>query len=174
MSTDSACRLQVSLTVNTSPNIAKPFHLGHFRATVTGNFIRNVNEAMHHRVVAINYLGDWGTQFDILARAFQQYGSWDKMNVDPMRHLQEIYVRTNMEDKTSPNTATSNPVQSFSDSDRMAWWAKVRQITIDHLAETYARMNVHFTAFEYESDYVDAAKRLVDRLRARGLAVNDR
>lgn len=48
---------------DSSPNVAKPFHLGHFRATVTGNFIRNINEAFHHRVVAINYLGDWGTQF---------------------------------------------------------------------------------------------------------------
>ncbi|THD28334.1 putative arginine--tRNA ligase [Fasciola hepatica] len=158
---------QTVLVDFSSPNIAKPFHLGHFRATVTGNFVRNINEAMHHRVVAINYLGDWGTQFDLLARAFHQYGSWDKLNTNPMRHLQEIYVRVNQENGTSLSA------QSIPDSDRISWWARVREMTIAHLEQTYSRMNVRFTVFEYESDYVDAAKRLVDRLLVAGLAMYD-
>ncbi|KAA0197352.1 putative arginyl-trna synthetase [Fasciolopsis buskii] len=158
---------------DSSPNVAKPFHLGHFRATVTGNFIRNINEAFHHRVVAINYLGDWGTQFDLLASAFKRYGSWDKLNVNPMRHLHEIYVLVNQENAPPVNSMIST-AQSSRDPDQMAWWARVREITIAHLTQTYSRMNIRFTAFEYESDYVEGAKQLVDRLLAAGLATYDR
>ncbi|MCJ1252996.1 hypothetical protein MMC24_000803 [Lignoscripta atroalba] len=78
-----------------SPNIAKPFHAGHLRSTIIGGFLANLYEAAGWEVIRINYLGDWGRQFGLLANAFEIYGSEDKLEKDPIGHLFDIYVQIN-------------------------------------------------------------------------------
>lgn len=78
-----------------SPNIAKPFHVGHLRSTIIGNFLRNLYKMMGANTIAINYLGDWGTQFGLLARGFEQWGSELLLEAEPIRHLFDIYVKAN-------------------------------------------------------------------------------
>lgn len=78
-----------------SPNIAKPFHAGHLRSTIIGGFLSNLHEAAGWEVVRMNYLGDWGRQFGLLANAFEIYGSEEKLERDPIGHLYDIYVEIN-------------------------------------------------------------------------------
>lgn len=158
-----------------SPNIAKPFHLGHFRATVTGNFIRNINEAVGHNVISVNYLGDWGTQFDLLSYGWRKYGVEERLAADPIHHLNEVYVRINAEVGKSgpPAHAALNLMREQSGTVDSKLWSHIRALTIDHLKKTYARMNVQFTAYEYESDSVGSAYPLVQRLLDLGIAFRD-
>ncbi|KAL8905127.1 MAG: hypothetical protein Q9207_002828 [Kuettlingeria erythrocarpa] len=78
-----------------SPNIAKPFHAGHLRSTIIGGFLANLYEAAGWDVVRVNYLGDWGRQFGLLAEAYRMYGSEEKLEQDPIGHLFDIYVEVN-------------------------------------------------------------------------------
>ena len=87
-----------------SPNIAKPFHAGHLRSTIIGGFIANLHEAAGWDVIRMNYLGDWGRQFGLLANAFELYGSEEKLQKDPIGHLFDIYVEINK--VSAPEEAT--------------------------------------------------------------------
>jgi arginyl-tRNA synthetase len=78
-----------------SPNIAKPFHAGHLRSTIIGGFIANLYHAAGWEVIRMNYLGDWGRQYGLLANAFEYYGSEEKLKADPIGHLYDIYVEIN-------------------------------------------------------------------------------
>ena len=78
-----------------SPNIAKPFHAGHLRSTIIGGFLASLYEAAGWDVIRINYLGDWGRQFGLLANAFEKFGSEEKLERDPIGHLFDIYVEIN-------------------------------------------------------------------------------
>ena len=78
-----------------SPNIAKPFHAGHLRSTIIGGFLANLYEAAGWEVLRMNYLGDWGRQFGLLANAFEMYGSEEALERDPIGHLFDIYVEIN-------------------------------------------------------------------------------
>ncbi|MCJ1437288.1 hypothetical protein MMC27_006674 [Xylographa pallens] len=78
-----------------SPNIAKPFHAGHLRSTIIGGFIANLYETAGWDVIRMNYLGDWGRQYGLLANAFELYGDEEKLKADPIAHLFDIYVEIN-------------------------------------------------------------------------------
>lgn len=86
-----------------SPNIAKPFHAGHLRSTIIGGFLANLYEAAGWKVVRLNYLGDWGRQFGLLANAFELYGSEEKLEKDPIGHLFDIYVEINKVSRPEEN-----------------------------------------------------------------------
>lgn len=78
-----------------SPNIAKPFHAGHLRSTIIGGFLSNLYEAFGWEVIRMNYLGDWGKQFGILAVGFKRFGSEKELEEDPIHHLYDVYVKIN-------------------------------------------------------------------------------
>jgi arginyl-tRNA synthetase len=78
-----------------SPNIAKPFHAGHLRSTIIGSFLANIHEACGWNVTRMNYLGDWGKQFGLLAVGFEMFGKEELLEKDPIQHLYEVYVKIN-------------------------------------------------------------------------------
>ena len=78
-----------------SPNIAKPFHAGHLRSTIIGGFLANLYETAGWDVIRMNYLGDWGRQFGLLANAFAAYGNEEQLKRDPIGHLFDVYVEIN-------------------------------------------------------------------------------
>jgi arginyl-tRNA synthetase len=78
-----------------SPNIAKPFHAGHLRSTIIGAFLANLHEASGWEVIRMNYLGDWGKQFGLLAVGFEMYGNEELLEKNPIQHLYDVYVKVN-------------------------------------------------------------------------------
>jgi arginyl-tRNA synthetase len=76
-----------------SPNIAKPFHAGHLRSTIIGGFLANVYEGAGWDVVRMNYLGDWGKQYGVLAVGFDEFGSEEELVKNPIGHLYDVYVK---------------------------------------------------------------------------------
>ncbi|KGO77542.1 Aminoacyl-tRNA synthetase, class 1a, anticodon-binding [Penicillium italicum] len=78
-----------------SPNIAKPFHAGHLRSTIIGGFLANIYTVMGWKVIKMNYLGDWGKQYGLLANGFKEFGSDEALIKDPINHLFDVYVKIN-------------------------------------------------------------------------------
>jgi arginyl-tRNA synthetase len=78
-----------------SPNIAKPFHAGHLRSTIIGGFLSNLYERAGWDVTRMNYLGDWGKQYGVLAMAYQKYGNEEALKENPVGHLYDVYVKIN-------------------------------------------------------------------------------
>ena len=78
-----------------SPNIAKPFHAGHLRSTIIGGFIAKLYAAVGWDVWKMNYLGDWGKQYGLLANGYKKYGSEEELTRDPINHLFDVYVKIN-------------------------------------------------------------------------------
>lgn len=80
-----------------APNIAKPFHAGHLRSTIIGGFIAKLYEIIGWEVIKMNYLGDWGKQYGLLANGYKHYGNEEQLIKDPINHLFEVYVKVSKE-----------------------------------------------------------------------------
>ncbi|KAL7293702.1 hypothetical protein TKK_0012774 [Trichogramma kaykai] len=141
-----------------SPNIAKPFHVGHLRSTIIGNYVANINNFFKNNVTRINYLGDWGTQF-----GFVQLGlslakiPKETIEKDPINSLYQAYVHANKLTEEDP-TIADEARKLFSklengDEQTVAEWEAFRKYTINELQNTYQRINVKFDAYEWESSY---------------------
>ncbi|GMG39743.1 unnamed protein product [Ambrosiozyma monospora] len=151
-----------------SPNIAKPFHAGHLRSTIIGGFLANLHEKLGWKVIRMNYLGDWGKQFGVLAVGFDKYGSEAELKADPINHLFKVYVKIN-EDMTSekeaaekagielPADATDNQARAFfkkmedGDEHALGLWKRFRELSIEKYIDTYARLNIKYDVYSGES-----------------------
>ncbi|SCU91811.1 LADA_0F12222g1_1 [Lachancea dasiensis] len=145
-----------------SPNIAKPFHAGHLRSTIIGGFLSNLYEKLGWEVVRLNYLGDWGKQFGVLAVGFERYGSEEALQKDPIKHLYDVYVRVNKDieaegDSLSESESTDGQARAYfkkmedGDAAALAIWKRFRELSIDKYIETYARLNIHYDSYSGES-----------------------
>lgn len=162
-----------------SPNIAKPFHAGHLRSTIIGGFLSNLYEGAGWDVIRINYLGDWGKQYGLLALGFEKYGSEEALKADPINHLYEIYVKINKDlteekDKIKELEAKGEDAsrlkdegldeqarryfKAMTDNDEkaIAQWARFRDLSIKRYKETYARLNIEFDDYSGESQVKQA------------------
>ncbi|KAG7194246.1 uncharacterized protein KQ657_004966 [Scheffersomyces spartinae] len=165
-----------------SPNIAKPFHAGHLRSTIIGGFLANLYEKAGWEVVRMNYLGDWGKQFGLLAVGFSKYGSKELLETDPINHLFEVYVKVNKditeEGEDSPtNEAAKQYFRRMEDGDEEALklWKKFRELSIEKYIDTYARLNIHYDRYSGESQVSkEKMKSATDLFEERGLIHIDR
>lgn len=165
-----------------SPNIAKPFHVGHLRSTILGNFIANLYERLGWKVVRLNYLGDWGTQFGLLMVGFQRYGKEEELQTDPLHHLFEIYVKVNAdvakEKKEDRNETHQAGMEAFrkmeqGDEELLKIWQRFKDISLTEYSKLYQRLGVTFTEYHSESMYNKEAISLTKRLRDEGLLKTD-
>ncbi len=153
-----------------SPNIAKPFHAGHLRSTILGNFLQNLYRATGHNVTSYNYLGDWGKQYGLLAVGFAQFGDRAKLQVEPIRHLYEVYVKISAinkeqidaheKDASAPTTVDDEARAYFArmeagDADALKLWKEFRELSITEYTKMYARLCVSFDVFSGESQVSD-------------------
>ncbi|KAI9282720.1 hypothetical protein BY458DRAFT_497108 [Sporodiniella umbellata] len=156
-----------------SPNIAKKFHVGHLRSTLIGNFVKRIHEELGYKVIGINYLGDWGKQYGLLAVGYERYGNETELNKDPIRHLYDVYVKIN-EEAQSDDTISSQANSYFKrmeegDSEALALWGKLREISINSYKEVYKRLGVEFDVYSGESEVGSYIPKAFDLLEKKGL-----
>ena len=141
-----------------SPNIAKPFHVGHLRSTVIGNFIANLNRFLRNRVTTINYLGDWGTQCGFIQLGLDLANiSESTMKEDPINSLYKAYVHAHnlsKKDSTIDNKAR-DIFKSLEggNTECLKKWEILRLHTVEELRKTYSRLGVTFDEYHWESMY---------------------
>ncbi|KWU41404.1 arginyl-tRNA synthetase [Rhodotorula sp. JG-1b] len=157
-----------------SPNIAKPFHAGHLRSTIIGAFLANLYEANGYSVMRMNYLGDWGKQFGILAVGFEKYGSEEELEKDAITHLYDVYVKINRDGET--DESIHDRAREFfvkmeaGDEQAVGLWKKFRDLSIVKYKETYARLNIYFDLYSGESQVSSESQtKALDQLQAAGL-----
>ncbi len=157
-----------------SPNIAKPLSVGHLRSTIIGQALINILRVRGYRVVGINFMGDWGTQFGKLIYAFEQWGDEKKLESNPIQHLLELYVRFHKEAKENPALeddarAAFKRLQQGGEKER-ALWQRFRESSLEAFEKTVARLGVKFDHNWFESDFEGKADELVDELLVKGIA----
>lgn len=141
-----------------SPNIAKPFHVGHLRSTIIGSFIANLKDFLGHDVIRLNYLGDWGTQFGFLKLGVDLLNiNDDEMRKSPIELLYKAYVHANKLAQED-NTINDRAREVFAHLEQggaedMEKWHLYRTYTVDELIQVYKRLNVEFQEYHWESMY---------------------
>ncbi|KAH9848770.1 arginyl-tRNA synthetase [Lenzites betulinus] len=144
-----------------SPNIAKSFHVGHLRSTIIGAFLANLYKASGWEVISMNYLGDWGTQFGLIAVGFEKYGSYEELEKDAIQHLFQIYVKINAEADQDPTIREQAAAwfKRMEDGDEEALknWRVWRKLSVDKYAQEYAGLNVQFDVYTGESEVPQAS-----------------
>lgn len=142
-----------------SPNIAKPFHAGHLRSTIIGAFLANLYEANGWDVKRLNYLGDWGKQFGLLALGWRRFGDEQKLQENPVQHLFDVYVEINKlaSEEGGKGEQIHEEAREFfkgmedGKEENLLEWERFRNLSIEKYKETYARLNVHFDEYRGES-----------------------
>jgi len=147
-----------------SPNIAKPFGIGHLRSTIIGNSLANILEFTGHKVIRMNYLGDWGTQFGKLLACYQKVGREKYLLKDPINYLLKIYVKAN--DKKYEESA-KEWFKRMEEGDRKALllWKLFKGFTMEDFKKMYKLLRIKFDAYEAESNYNKKAKELLEELK---------
>lgn len=166
-----------------SPNIAKPFHAGHLRSTIIGGFLANLYEKAGWDVTRINYLGDWGKQFGLLAVGFEKYGDEAKLAANPIGHLFEVYVRINKDitDEGEIEGGTNDQARAYfkrmedGDASALAIWKRFRDLSIERYIDTYARLNIKYDLYSGESQVSQKVmENVIELFNEKGLVHEDR
>ena len=156
-----------------SPNIAKPFHVGHAFTTILGNSLSRIYKKLGYNVIRMNHLGDYGTQFGKLITAFRLWGDEDKLNEDPITELLRIYVKFHEEEKNDPSLTESarENFKKLEDGcpEEVALWKRFRDMSLVVFEKLYKRLHVEFDNYNGESFYSDKIPAVVDMLREKGL-----
>ena len=143
-----------------SPNIAKPMHVGHMRTTVIGAALSRIFTHLGHDVKRINHLGDWGSQFGKLVAAWQRWGSEEELDATPIEHLLELYVRYHKEEKEDETLAADSKksfqeLESGEENQTRATWRKFTELSLVEFNKVYARFGIEFDYLRGESWYED-------------------
>lgn len=176
-----------------SPNIAKPFHAGHLRSTIIGGFLSNLHEKLGWNVVRMNYLGDWGKQFGVLAVGFRKYGSEAELEANPIQHLFDVYVKINNDmtaekeaaeakgETLDPENCIDSEARAFfkgmenGDEEALKLWKKFRDLSIERYIGTYARLNIKYDVYSGESQVSnDVMKEVSNTLKEKNMITEDR
>ena len=164
-----------------SPNVAKPFHIGHLGTTVIGHSLKKLHEFVGYKCVGINYLGDWGTQFGKLIVAYKKWGNKEMIEQGGIDKLVELYVMINNaisgnEEKGIPaDPALGDEARAefrkleLGDEENLALWRWFIDISLAEYEKTYKQLGIEFDSYKGESFYTDKMPAQVQKLRDQGL-----
>ena len=158
-----------------SPNIAKPFHIGHLRSTVIGQALVNIYKAMGYKVVGINHLGDFGTQFGYVIEGYKRFGKDYDLTDEPIKKLVEIYVKINEMAKTD-ETIVEAARHNFSllesgDKETVELWQKFRSLSLEEYKKIYDILGIKFDSYNGEAFYNDKMDEIVELLNEKKVLV---
>ena len=156
-----------------SPNIAKPFHLGHFRNTVLGKALYDLYETLGYNVTGINHLGDWGRQFGILIEGYKRFKDEYNFDKNPLEALSDIYVRINKiakEDEVVMNQARENFKKlEQGDEELTKLWKYFREVSLKEYKRIYDLLGSRFDSYNAEAFYNDKMDEAVEILHTKGV-----
>jgi len=156
-----------------SPNIAKPFSVGHLRSTVIGDALSNIFRKMGYNTIKINHLGDWGKQFGLLMVAYKKWGSKEAVEANPIDELLKLYVRINAEIENDPELDDEGRLwfKKLEDGDPEATelWQWFRDESLVEFNRIYKLLGVEFDSLNGEAFYNDKMDEAVQILEEKGL-----
>jgi len=155
-----------------SPNIAKPFHIGHLRSTVIGAALYRIYEAAGYEPVGINHLGDWGTQFGMVMSAFDDHGDESELATRPIAYSLDLYVEYNKKCEKDPE-ARELAKQWFKrleadDGEAVSMWRMFRDYSLSKFENIYERLGIEFDHYTGESFYNKMMGAALEKARASG------
>ena len=156
-----------------SPNIAKPFHIGHIRSTVIGASIAKLYEAVGSKVVRLNHLGDYGTQFGKMIVAYRKWGNKEDVEKEPIKTLLSYYVKFHEEAEKDPaleDEARETFVRlEAGEPAELELWEKFRTLSLEEFNRVYDMLDIHFDSYNGESFYSDKMPAVIEELKEKGL-----
>ncbi len=160
-----------------STNIAKPFHIGHIRSTMIGNSLYRIYKFLGYDAVAINHLGDYGTQFGKLIVAFKLWGDKETIESDPIPELLKLYVKFHQEAEINPELDQEarmwfNKLEN-DDEEAYELWKWIRDESLEEFNRVYKMLGVHFDSFAGESFYSDKMPAVLEEMRSKDILKKD-
>lgn len=156
-----------------SPNVAKPFHIGHLGTTVIGHSLKKLHEFVGYKCVGINYLGDWGTQFGKMIVAYRKWGDKEEVEKGGVDKLVELYVKFHnaAEEDESLNEMARAEFHKLEmgDEENIALWKWFVDVSLEEYQRTYKLLGIEFDSYKGESFYTDKMPAEVQKLRDMGL-----
>jgi arginyl-tRNA synthetase len=157
-----------------SPNIAKPFGVGHLRSTVIGNALYHIYQALGYHTIRINHLGDWGTQFGKLIVAYKAWGQDQVLQANPIQVLYELYVRFHTEAEQNPALEDEARIWfkklEEGDTEARRIWQWFKELSLKEFQRIYDRLGISFDYAPGESFYNEMMADSIARIQAAGLA----
>ncbi len=157
---------------SSSPNIAKPFGIGHLRSTIIGNTISNICEFQGFKVTKANYLGDWGTQFGKLINGYIRFGNQKKLDKDPVKHLYEVYVEINKSKKYEEESREWFKKLEEGDKVAVDLWNRFKEMSLIEFERIYNLLGIKFDVSLSESMYNKKMEKVVEDLKTKKLLRN--
>ena len=156
-----------------SPNIAKSFGVGHLRSTMIGNSINLIHKKLGYETVAVNHLGDWGTQFGKMIVAYQKWGNKEDLESNPIAEMQKLYVKFHDEEKIDPTLEQQarDVFKALEEGDQTytQLWEWFKEESLKEFMEMYELLNVSFDSYAGESFYNDKMETAVIELEQKHL-----
>jgi arginyl-tRNA synthetase len=158
-----------------SPNIAKPFHVGHLFTTVIGNALYKMLDFQGYNCTRINHLGDWGTQFGKLISAYKRWCDDEALEKEPIKELLRIYVKFHDEAEKDPLLEDEGRMYfkrlEEGAEEETKLWKRFRDLSLNEFKKVYDMLRVDFDSYAGESFYTDKMDEVIEEIDRKGLLV---
>ncbi len=147
-----------------SVNIAKPFGIGHLRSTIIGNSLSRISEFEGYKIIRMNYLGDWGTQFGKMILGYKKFGNARKLNSkNAIKHMLEIYIKANKKQYEEKARQEFQELEK-GNKENLMLWKKFKEASLKNFEKIYRVLGIKFDVYSAESEYNDSLIAIIDEL----------